>query len=357
MAGHVGKYAYINAKLRARMSTMLPESLFSRLEGCYSIGDALTLLKETPYDSLSTVYDRTGDLKAVELELFAEEVELHRDLRRQAEESVGDLIEALMLRYEVVALKRALRLWFDRVVRGRSVEEALAYLYRRQICYAIDLDAVVSAGELAGLTEALAKSPYREVIEARGQEALERRTLFPVEAGLDRLYFHRLLEVIDRLDRQDREVALKLVGVEIDIENINRLFRFKEAYRLASDEIRADLIPRGHRVGPKLIESILSSPDAGSRISEILGGEYPELSAMMGGSRSASPLPARLLLIERVLEEILDIEIRRVLAGYPFTVGVVISYFLLARAESRRIRSILNATYYGRSRRSAEVSP
>lgn len=355
MAGHVAKYAYINAKLRARLSTMLPEAFFERMEGAYSIGDAMTLLKDTDYAALAEVYDRTGEIKAVELKLLTREIDLYHDLHRQADETVGRLITAIQMRYEILALKRALRLWFDRQIRDRSVEEALSYLYRGQICHPIDMDAIVAAGSIEGIAAELRRTPYAEVIEERGPEVTSKRTLFPVEAGLDRLFFRRLLEVFDQLDRQDREIAGKLIGVEIDIENINRLVRFKEAYRLPPDEIVQDLIPRGHRVGPKLIESIVSAPDAGARITEILGGEYPELAAMITGTRASSPLPARLLLIERVLEEVLNIEIRRVLAGYPFTIGVVIAYFLLAQAESRRIRSILNAKFYGRDTRSQAV--
>lgn len=353
MAGHVSRYAYINAKLRARISTMLAESFFERMEEAYSIGDAFVLLKDTPYAGLSEVYDRTGDLKAVELELLRHEVALYRDLGRQGDESVGELVTAIQLRYEILVLKRALRLWFDRVIRGRSIDDALPYLFRDPICYPIDVDAIVAAGSIDDIASTLHKTPYAELMSGAANTVMTKRTLFPVETGLDRLFFRRLLDVLQRLDRRDSEIASKLVGVQIDIENINRLVRFKEAYHLPQEEILADLIPRGYRLSPKIIDSILASQDAGVRIAEILGGEYPELHAVISGARPSAQLPARLLLIERVLEEVLAIEVRRVLAGYPFTIGVVISYFLLAEAETRRLRSILNAKFYGPPRPTA----
>jgi len=34
------------------------------------------------------------------------------------------------------------------------------------------------------------------------------------------------------------------------------------------------------------------------------------------------------------------------LSGYPFTVGIVLAYFVLKRNEMRKVRSILNAKYY-----------
>lgn len=353
MAGHVSRYAYINAKLRARISTMLPEAFFERMEEAYSLGDAFALLKETPYAALWEAYDRTGDLKAVELELLRLEIALYHDIGRHGDESVGELVAAIQLRHEILILKRALRLWFDRVVRGRPIDDALPYLFRDTICYQIEVDAIIAAGSIEEIASLLRKTPYSEVVSGAAGEVMGKRTLFPIETGLDRLFFRRLLEVLQRLDRRDSEIASRLVGVQIDIENINRLVRFKEAYRLPAEQILADLIPHGHRLSPKIINSILDSQDAGGRIAEILGGEYPELQAVISGARPSAPIPARLLLIERVLEEVLAIEIRRVLAGYPFTVGVVISYFLLAEAETRRLRSILNAKFYGPRRPTA----
>ncbi|HUX22647.1 MAG TPA: V-type ATPase subunit [Spirochaetia bacterium] len=355
MAGHVGKYAYINAKLRARLSTMLPEDFFDRMEGAFSLADALTLLKDTPYSNLASVFDKTGDIKAVELELFADEIALYGEIRRQSDETVADMITAFELRYEVIVLKRALRLWFDRVVRERPIEENLSYLYRRPICYPIDIDALIAAGSISEISSLLKKTPYHEIVETAGREVEAKRTLFPLETALDRFYFSRLLSVFEQLDRQDRDIASRLIGVQIDIENINRLVRFKEAYRLPFEQILPDLIPHGHRLSNKIIETLVAAPDTGAQITQILGADYPELSAMMTGTKASSPLPARLFLIERVLEEVLSIEIRRVLGGYPFTIGIVIAYFLLAQTESRRIRSILNAKFYGRRQRTGAV--
>jgi V/A-type H+-transporting ATPase subunit C len=347
MTGHVGTYAYINAKLRARLSTLLSDEFFEQADNAHSLADALALLKNTPYAGAAAVFDTTGDIKAVELSLFAHEIDLYREMRRQTGKAISDIITAIELRYEVLVLKRALRLWFDRSVRGRSIDDGLAYLYREQICYPIDVDAIIAAGEIEEIATLLHKTPYREIIKKRGTEVTAKGTLFPVEISLDHFFFRRLIEAFQHLDRQDREVAGRIIGVQIDIENINRLVRFKEAYRLPYDQIIPDLIPHGHRLSRKVVESIISAADSGARITEILGSDYPELLAMMTGTRSSSPLPARLFLIERVLEEVLTIEIRRVLAGYPFTIGIVIAYFLLAQNESRRIRAILNAKFYG----------
>jgi len=39
--------------------------------------------------------------------------------------------------------------------------------------------------------------------------------------------------------------------------------------------------------------------------------------------------------------------VRRILGGYPFTVGVIMAYFILKGEEIRRIVTLLNAKSYG----------
>ena len=64
-------------------------------------------------------------------------------------------------------------------------------------------------------------------------------------------------------------------------------------------------------------------------------------------SAPASDEMARLVLIERVLQQIMLHEVHRLLAGYPFTIGVILAYVILKRNEVRLVMTILNAKLYG----------
>ena len=55
---------------------------------------------------------------------------------------------------------------------------------------------------------------------------------------------------------------------------------------------------------------------------------------------------SRLVMVERILTEILLLEVRHLLAGYPFTIGIILAYFVLKSAEFRRIMTVLNAKFY-----------
>ena len=54
----------------------------------------------------------------------------------------------------------------------------------------------------------------------------------------------------------------------------------------------------------------------------------------------------KMTLIEDMLNQILMIEVKNTLVGYPFTIGIVIAYLLLKRIEIKNLVSLLNLKYY-----------
>jgi V/A-type H+-transporting ATPase subunit C len=55
---------------------------------------------------------------------------------------------------------------------------------------------------------------------------------------------------------------------------------------------------------------------------------------------------ARLTMIERILEQVLALEVKKILTGYPFTIGIILAYFILKTNEIRKIMTVLNAKFY-----------
>jgi vacuolar-type H+-ATPase subunit C/Vma6 len=55
---------------------------------------------------------------------------------------------------------------------------------------------------------------------------------------------------------------------------------------------------------------------------------------------------SRLAFIEGLLDELASRQIRKMLAGDPFTIGIILSYFLLVKKEAAKIDRILDAKYY-----------
>ena len=60
-----------------------------------------------------------------------------------------------------------------------------------------------------------------------------------------------------------------------------------------------------------------------------------------------TPTSSKLIMIEEILNNTLKNEVKKILSGYPFTIGTVLSYFILKSGEIHKIRTILNGINYG----------
>ena len=352
MAGPLSKYALINAKLRARISKILPDDVFGQLAKAPSLDAALALLRESPFASLEQIYAATGDLKLAELELLKTEIELYRSIRQYLHQGSRQLVDALLAQFEIETLKNAIRIYFDRKIRKRAGGANVHYVLYDPIIHTLPIDLILNAesfDEIAGLCEG---TPYRQIISKYSHTVESEGTLFRMEVGFDHHYYSQLIEAINLLDRRDRTIAIRLIGVEIDLQNISWIIRFKNFYDLPLEAILATVIPGGFHLDRAVIDELYQAQNVTSVLQGFIAGKYPGLSALLSAETSSST--ARLMLIQRILDEIRRHEVRRILAGYPFTIGIILSYFVLKRDELQKIRMLLNAKQYGRQRAQIE---
>lgn len=347
MAGPLSKYSFINAKLRARISKILPDEIFRQLAQAASVDAALALLRDTPFAHLEEVYNTSGDLRLAELELLKSEIELYRNIRQHLHKSSQRLVDALLLRFEIDNVKNAIRIHFDRKVRGRVDESAAHYILYEPIYRPIPMDLIVNAqsfDEIAGVCHG---TPYRAIVEKYGPVVESEGSLFRMEVAFDQLYYSRLIAAIKGLQRDDREIAIRLIGVEIDLLNISWIIRFRRFYDLPFEAVEAALIPGGFHLNRSAIAELYQAQNVTPVLQKFVAGTYPGLSALLASQASDST--SRLALIGQILEEIRRHETQRILAGYPFTIGIILAYFLLKADEMRKVRTILNAKHLGRS--------
>jgi len=340
----VKRYAFINAKLRARLSKVLNKEFYERLSSVSSLNEAMILLKSTDFAPAAAVYEKTGDLKMSELELFKAEVNLLKDLQSYCSKDVKEFIEALLCRYEIDSIKNALRLWFDKQVRKRDVSYTSGYLFRETILNPVNIDALINAADLNALIQIFEKTPYIEIFQQKQWYSGIETSVFQLENALDLFYYKQLLEAVKMLPDRDQQILKKIIGVQIDIENIIRTVRFADFYHLNSKDIVKYAIPGGMYVNLKSIEKAASTGSIKDSLPILMAKGYGKIFALSGFDRTS--VSDRILIIEGVLNTILENEIRKMLTGYPFTIGIVISYFLIKRRETGRVMKILNAVNY-----------
>jgi V/A-type H+-transporting ATPase subunit C len=345
MPGALKTYAFINAKLRTRISKILPERFIGQLIRARSLAESVQMLGETDFAPVQKVYERTGDIKSAELELMRKELSIYLELEKLVEEEIRGFVHALSERFETENLKNSLRLWFDRRLRGREVEDARGYLLRRRIHHPIDVDGIINADTLEQAANRLEGTPYAAIVRQQASAVMEATSLFPLELALDRFLYGRLAQAADQLGSRDREIARRMLGVEIDLQNVSWLIRFKNFYSLEADRALGYTLPGGLNLTQELMHGIYGAERTDRQISSLVGKRYPEISPLLA-SQEQTKFSARLTMIERILEQIMAIEVRKILTGYPFTIGIILAYFILKSNEIRKIMTVLNAKFY-----------
>ncbi len=338
MATKLASYGFINAKLRTRLSKILEDPEMTALLRADSAAEVVSLLEPTDYQEAAKTFVDTADIRLTEAAIFEAEVAFFTDVVDKISGPPGNFVAALLLRYEVETLKRALRIWFEKHVKQRDVTGEIDYLYDG--FPRLRVKEIIEAKTLVEVSELLARTPYSKALNKAAQTEISRWGLFSLETDLDRLFFTTLSERMHNLSKTDRKIAGKIIGVEIDLENLERVVRFKDLYGFSHEQLMDYLIPSG---------ALLKKPDMKGESSEIIK------SYVTGHYRGLTPLLeslgrekySNLILLEAVLNEVLAVEVKRALLGYPFTIGIILAYLFLKRREARRIVRILNAKAYG----------
>ena len=341
----LSKYSFINAKLRARISKIISDDLLHRIAKVSSLDEVFVLLRETSFVNLGKIYAETGDLKQVELELLKNEIDLYRNIRVHLDADSRELVDVLLSRFEIDNLKNTIRVYFSRKIHQEANPGAGHYILYEPIIHKIPFDLIVNATsfeEIAGLCKA---TPYREIISQYSQEVVKNGSLFRMEIAFDHFYYDSLLAVINKLASGDRDIALRLIGVEIDLQNIAWIMRLKKFYGLSWQQIQTAIIPGGLSLNEAAVEDLYRSENVLSALHGFVKDRYPALSTLLSSQSSGSS--SQLLLIHRILDEIRKQEVKRILSGYPFTVGIILAYFILKNEELKKIRMLLNAKQYG----------
>jgi len=352
MATAISKYAFINAKLRARISQILPDEIFSQLIKASSIDAALAVLRDSPFSKLEEIYSNTGDIKLAELELLKYEIDMYKNVLKFLHDSTKPLIDSLLSAFEIDNLKNAIRIYFNSKMRKKFDESGSHYLLYEPIIHNMPIDMIINAGSLDEVAGLCQRTPYADIISKYSHTVESDSSLFRLEIALDHFYYNNLLTTIGQMDEDDRNIASRLIGVEIDLQNISWIIRFKEFYDLSLQEVLAIIIPGGSKINGAVMEELFQASNVTVMLQGFVKESYPALSALL--SSQVSDNTSRLLLIQRILEEIKKYEVQHILTGYPFSVGIILGYFMLKNDELKKLRMILNAKQYGTSQERIE---
>jgi V/A-type H+-transporting ATPase subunit C len=247
--------------------------------------------------------------------------------------SLKDFINVFIQRYELEQLKVALRIWHKKI--AANVDD---YLLGERIAYAIDFKKIILCQNIEEVILLLDETPYKRPLLAAREKFKTRNSLFILEVEIDIDYYERLLACTGKFSPPDRRIARKLIGIEIDIENINWLIRLRKYYSLGIGDILDWVIPGGDKIDKERVRQFYTSDGLGTVIASVALGPYMRIKDLAEENAQ---------LIESFLYEILFREVKRALAGFPFTIGTILGYLILKHRETKNLISLFYAKGFG----------
>ncbi len=333
----LARYAFINAKLRARLSLFLTDEQFRQLAAATDLEALYGMLGQTRYGALARELSHTEDMVSVEFRLLSDELATYHMVLEHVRGVPKRIVETLMSRHEVEKLKVLLRLWHTKDPRA----EHLAF--PGVICHPLPAESIRHARSLDELIELTDGTPYTRPLKMAAAAYAAEGNLFYLESALDVDYYDRLWAAIGKLGFGDRARARSLVGLEIDIENVRWMLRLQHYYKMPLGEMLALLIPNGTRVDEMFVRRAASGADFKSVVASTVGGLVSEFPDIM----PVETVVATLEMMEEVLWHYYLGAVRRGMHGYPFTITTVMGYLKLAEVERRNLACVLNGKRYG----------
>ncbi len=349
----VSDYAFINAKLRARIGIIRSSHLLDEMIKSPSLAEAVSKLDGTRHGHIAEVYRTTGDLQQAELSMMEDEIASYREIASYLPAHSAHFITVLLEKVEMDNLKNALRLWYSDVVRHHIISFRSAYVCRSLIVHSIDYDKIMNAESYQEMIRAFSGTPYEAVLSRFSLDILTEKGLFPLEIALDHLWFAHLEEALRHLQGDDRKLAEKIYSVDVDLKNILMLTRYSYYFHLPHDQLKDVLIPMGYISSEIERLKAYESDDPMAVIKGIVQRRYPQISEEIAAIRgtnddltAADENASQILRIEAYLADRRKSEYMKLLVGKPFSIGVVLSYFFLCKGEDSLVSAVLSAKNY-----------
>ena len=349
----VSDYAFVNAKLRARIGIMRTSGLLDEMIKAPSLVEAVSKLDGTRFQHIAEIYRATGDLQQAELQMIEEEIATSREIAGYLPEQPAEFLITLLEKTEIDNVKNAIRLWYSEVVRHHHISYRSAYVCHSVIVHKIDYDRIINAGSYQEMLKAFDSTPYKEVVESFSFEALAEKGLFSLEIALDHLWFSHLKSALSHLRGWDKIIAERIYRVDVDLKNILMLMRYSYYHHLEPKELKTVIIPMGYIAKEAARKGAFDSEDPIQELKAIVKGHYPQIMEEIDSiRRSADDLTAKdenanqIVRIEAFLADTRQKEYLKLLRGHPFTMGIILAYFFLYKHEDAMVSAVLSSKHY-----------
>lgn len=327
----VSAYGLVNAQARAKRSRLLDAEAYKALVAAPDLPETINLLARFKY---LTEPEKIRDLAIESLEKLLIQIEVKHTLTL-LESSRGparQIMGILLNRIDAENVKTVLRAWHKREKSTISiiVSPGLAVL---------PVATMLSAPSLPEFARPFSNLPFYQAFLKAAAGYERQKSLFELEVAIDKSLYEAIFKLSGELPQADQQLVRRMVGIEIDLKNLDWVARIRKYYLAQARLTEHSLIPHGYRLPYSTLQKMLATGTLEEGLEKIMPGLTP--TATTESDRLTS-----LERLEQFLNQALFYEANRLFLQYPLSIASTIGYYYLVRIESRNIRTIINAKYY-----------
>ncbi len=326
-------YSGIATKVKAMSSHLITIQEFKKLASCSSVQDVAQYLKNHPayqnefssFDSLSL---HRGEMEHIlRYSVYSDYLKLYRF----ASQRQRAFLNLYFSRYEIQVLKACFRKLFDPRSNLLKLDRFYPFFEKHST---IPLPEVVSATSLNELAESLKGSNYEKVLYM--VDSSSSPTLFDYEIALDLLHFTDIWNRINKIANPSaRKVLTETYGSQMDLLNIQWIYRSKRYYNLSVADLYALVIPIQYRLQKRTFTAMIEAETADEVLTLLQTTYYAKHFH-----------ETDTLSLERMYHHILDELYEQAVRKSPYSVACISSYLYKKELEVNKLISVLEGIRY-----------
>lgn len=321
---------------------MLKAEDFNNLIMKDSVGEVAEYLKnKTYYKNVLRGVD-IKDIHRDKLELLLKKhiVNQYEKLIHFFTDEYRKLFRILFIRYEIEDLK----LYIRTLIRGEDLESVRGLVLYSGIYSTVDHDKLSKSKDIKEFVENLKDTNYYDMLKPYLNEE-GRKLTFYMEMRLDRYYFKSLYDQSSKLDKNDQKIFKDLLGKNIDLLNLEWIYRGIKFYKLSSEELINYIIVKGSSMRYDHIKELCYSDNEKELMEKIVDGKYGFL---FDNENTVD------LFMERRIERYLYFQFKDYYRKGKMDIIESIAYMHLLEFEVRDIISTIEAIRYDLDKREAK---
>lgn len=325
----LSRYAFINAKTRARLSRFLKASDWENLKVCIAVDDFRNKLDGTRYESVFGERGSQISLSAYEQALDELLAADYSFVLKNASSAVSDFAELIQLSQQIYLFKRVLR---NFIHGDREFTHPLLEVYFGS--------KIINIDTLEQFADNFRGTFFYQPLFDSISEIKIQKNIFMCEMRLDKAYFKLMWELVETMFKQDKAITSDFLKLKTDVFNIKTIYRLRRYLNMSGGDIEKFLVRPKGEIDKKIVSLLYDEADVMETILSVFGKYIP--SAPFGLDTEHQKQNDSFLFQLDIFMNTALIEMAKMfLPKHPFSVSVLWLFFLLSEAEVNNIRCIM----------------